>query len=353
MGLCSSFAFLVLSPLIFGQTGVLQLGAPHRSGDTVSVPVRLEGAVSAGVSAMDFRLNYDPAVLQPVGIETGAAASAARKLVQANVATPGEYVVLMFGMNQDTITNGDIANINMRVVDAAAAGESRISIKDTTLSGVDATGLASAGSEATVFLDGPSNPDQPESPKPPEQKPPDSPSGEKPPTKPETDPRLREPLLNIGPSAPAPLPPVAKTRTEIRRSVNPLPGPRRAASEAEADFAARTQGLRDQLAGLPRGGASVDPKALAARAAADDETGSGTAGSEGIPGSDPLGTTHGPATSQPDVAARIADATTADSAPRSVSASSVENSTPKLVVAAIAVLALGAIVYGARRYFLS
>ncbi|MEK7794793.1 MAG: cohesin domain-containing protein, partial [Candidatus Hydrogenedentota bacterium] len=316
-------------------------------GDTISVPVRLEGAVSAGVSAMDFRLNYDPAVLQPVGIETGSAAAAARKLVQANVATPGEYVVLMFGMNQDTIASGDIANINMRVVDGAAAGESRISIKDTTLSGVDAIGLDSAGSEATVFLDGTSTPDDPATPSPPDQKPPDSPTGEKPP--PDSDPLLREPLLNIGPNAPAPLPPVAQNGTDLRGSLNPRPGSRRPASESEADFAERTQGLRAQQAGLPQGGASVDPETLATGPAASNATGLGTLVSSAAGRLNSAGPAVQAISHQPGLATRGAEGSIVSSAGSNAGPPN-PSSKRKFLVAASTVIVLGAIVFGVRRY---
>ena len=137
-----------------GQTGVLELGTPVAVGETIRVPIQLGGDVGNGVSAMDFRLNYDPAVFEPVEVSAGAALQAAGKLVEANVARPGEYAVLIFGMNQSGVTGGEVAQIALRVLDKPPSEGSELAITNTTLSLANAQRLPSRGSTRTVSFDG-------------------------------------------------------------------------------------------------------------------------------------------------------------------------------------------------------
>lgn len=94
--------------------GTLQLGEATVEDNQVVFPVILGGDVGRGVSAMDFRLNYDPTVLAPVSAVAGPAAIDAGKSVMANVRRPGEYVVVMMGMNQTTCTSGEVVTIIMQ-----------------------------------------------------------------------------------------------------------------------------------------------------------------------------------------------------------------------------------------------
>ena len=136
------------------QSGTLQLGAYGVNGRTLSMPIALEIAGATGVSAMDFRVTYDPAVFEPISLRAGAAASQADKLITGNVAAPGQYVVLMFGMNQTTLSAGEIATIDFRVLDAPSTGSTEITLGGTTLSSPDALDIPSRGSRSTVPFDG-------------------------------------------------------------------------------------------------------------------------------------------------------------------------------------------------------
>ena len=118
------------------------------------MPITLEIAGATGVSAMDFRVTYDPAVFEPISLRAGAAASQADKLITGNVAAPGQYVVLMFGMNQTTLSAGEIATIDFRVLDAPSTGSTEITLAGTTLSSPDALDIPSRGSRSTVPFDG-------------------------------------------------------------------------------------------------------------------------------------------------------------------------------------------------------
>jgi len=147
--------------------GVLSMGSPTVDGTNVTVPVYLEGDLSSGVAALDFTLRYDPAVLAPNGVRAGEAAAAADKGVQYNMTSPGQYVVMMFGLNQSTMEAGKVAEITLRRVGTSDAGDTNVSIDGTTLASLEGQTIASRGSSATVTLGNlpPAAPDpQPEEP---------------------------------------------------------------------------------------------------------------------------------------------------------------------------------------------
>jgi hypothetical protein len=140
--------------------GVLNIGTPAVDGNNVTVPVYLEGNIDDGVAALDFTLRYDPSVLAPNGVRAGDAALAADKGVQYNMTSPGNYVVMMFGLNQSTMDAGKVADVSFRRVNVAAGAETNLSIDGTTLASLAGQTIASQGSSATFQLDGIS-PDDP------------------------------------------------------------------------------------------------------------------------------------------------------------------------------------------------
>lgn len=139
------------------HAGTLRVGAPEINGTRVILPVLLEGDVSNGVAAMDFVVQYDPAVFEPVSAEAGAAAVAARKQVQSSEISPGNYVVLLFGMNQTTITGGPVANIVLNTKGQPPENQSAVTIEETTLSSVDGLEIPSSGSAQTVTFPPPTD----------------------------------------------------------------------------------------------------------------------------------------------------------------------------------------------------
>jgi hypothetical protein len=235
------------------QAGEIRLGAPEISGGTVKVPVSLDGNVGEGAAAMDFRFRYDPSVFEPVSIQAGAAASAAQKLVQANVVRPGEYVVLVFGLNQETVAAGEIANITLRRLDETATGASELRIANTTISLPNATDLASSGSTVTVDFGAP----------PTENPPPDP--GESPPEAPETPPPAEPETPQSPPGSPGGTPPLpskgqpasAGVVDSSAQAATSLPTARPVPGEGSGRQLAQADALRAEL---PRGGAEAVDK---------------------------------------------------------------------------------------------
>lgn len=123
--------------------GTLQIAPPKVEGNQVTIPVVLGGDSANAVSALDFRLTYNPEFLRPVSASAGTAASSADKRVMANVSAPGEYIVVMMGMNQATCTSGEVAKIVMERVSDSRDADWGLGIARPTLSSLDGAVIAS------------------------------------------------------------------------------------------------------------------------------------------------------------------------------------------------------------------
>jgi hypothetical protein len=134
------------------EAGTLVAGDPSVAGSNVIVPVLLQGDVGTGVATLDFTFRYDPAVFEPVGAQAGPAAQSARKDVQSNMINPGEYVVLVFGMNPTTMQQGEVVSVTLRRIETQAASQSHVAIRNTTFSSADGREIPSEGSTRTVNL---------------------------------------------------------------------------------------------------------------------------------------------------------------------------------------------------------
>lgn len=114
-------------------TGTLQIGDVTVENNQVVVPVVLGGDVGPGVSSLNFRLQYNPAALQPVLASVGDAAAGAEKQVLAST-KQGEYIVVMMGMNQKTCSSGEVARIVLQQTGQAETSDWALGIANPTLS---------------------------------------------------------------------------------------------------------------------------------------------------------------------------------------------------------------------------
>jgi hypothetical protein len=117
------------------------------------VPVYLQGAVTEGVAALDFYLAYDPNILSPVRVEPGQAAVNAGKDVQARLANDGQYIVLMFGLSQTAIQEGEVVRIILEKHGNPENGETPVSITNTKFASLPGLEIPSQGSSATLLSD--------------------------------------------------------------------------------------------------------------------------------------------------------------------------------------------------------
>lgn len=120
----------------------LTLGAPTVEENRYVFPVELRA--SGEVAALDFRLRYDPAVFRPITADRGAMAVAADKLVTGNVPRPGEFKVVMMGLNQTQVQSGEVARLTLERIGNAEGAE--LAIESPTLATPQGEAIAADGS---------------------------------------------------------------------------------------------------------------------------------------------------------------------------------------------------------------
>lgn len=134
--------------------GNLRVGSARVNGDQVTVPIMLDGDVGKGVSTLNFKLDYDPNLFEPLAATAGKAASAADKSVQANAPAKGEYRVIMMGLNQNALTSGEVANIVLRKVGSSDTGRAELTVSQTTFSSPEGVEIPSQGGKGVIDLSG-------------------------------------------------------------------------------------------------------------------------------------------------------------------------------------------------------
>jgi len=81
--------------------------------DHLIVTLELTGGENA--TAINYTLRYDPEKLEPVGVTPGSSVSAGEKSLADNVVAPGQWTMVIMGLNQRTIPDGDIAIAEFRL----------------------------------------------------------------------------------------------------------------------------------------------------------------------------------------------------------------------------------------------
>lgn len=150
-------------PALATWAGDVSLGAPSVANNQVTFPVSIGGDMGTGVSALDFRFHYDPAVFRPVSVDAGSAAVDADKRIEWNVRTPGECVVVMMGMNQTLCQAGEVAQVVLQRLGEAAAGDYSFSIARPTLASAEGDVIDAKGTEGTYSFEAPPKNDNPDS----------------------------------------------------------------------------------------------------------------------------------------------------------------------------------------------
>ena len=144
---------LVILASLGAYAGVLNVGNPTVEDNLYTVPIVLNNGTD-GVAALDFRLQYDPAVFRPVSAMAGLAAQQANKIVTANMPAEGEYIVVMMGLNQTTLETGEVARVFFERLASPEAGQSRIEIIEPTLATLEGTEIPVSANGLTVRFAG-------------------------------------------------------------------------------------------------------------------------------------------------------------------------------------------------------
>lgn len=130
--------------------GTLYVGEPEQRSNQVIVPIQLESDAQNRVASLNFDFEYDPAVLQIVGVEPGEAASAIDKEVTGNLMEPGAYRVVMMSLQPTSLHSGEVARLVFQRTAPGLEGNVDVAIARTAFSSPEATTIPSQGSEAVI-----------------------------------------------------------------------------------------------------------------------------------------------------------------------------------------------------------
>ncbi len=117
--------------------GQLQIGSPTFSDDEVTLPISLNHSTTPGVASLSFELSFDPDVLEFDEASVGAAAASAGKDVQTSLPEPGRLIVVVLGLNTNTIGNGVVTDITLGVLDSPASLRSTVTVESTVFAPAD------------------------------------------------------------------------------------------------------------------------------------------------------------------------------------------------------------------------
>lgn len=146
------FGFLLIIVVAAeGWAGSIQPGAVTVEEWECQVPLLLVGGESQ-VAALDFHLVFDPAVFEPVAAEPGPAALRAGKMVTANAAEPGRYIVVVLGLNQTPLEDGVAVVVLLRQIGGQDGGVTMVAVQQPTLASWDGKALPSEGGAVAVSL---------------------------------------------------------------------------------------------------------------------------------------------------------------------------------------------------------
>jgi hypothetical protein len=155
---------LVLLPVMFGlligisamaqSAGIIVGSAPGIPGASVTVPISFT-AGATGVSTLQFDLIFS-SLLTYSGTTSGPAATAAEKSVSSNAITGGARI-LVFGLNQNSIGSGVIANLQLNISGSAPAGTIPITITGIVASDALANAVSTIGTAGGVIAFSPSD----------------------------------------------------------------------------------------------------------------------------------------------------------------------------------------------------
>jgi hypothetical protein len=125
-------------------TAVISAGSGSGNpGDTnISVPVRLNSQDGAQVAGLDFVLSFDSNRLNVFEITIGSAAKSVGKDIGWSHLSSDRVKVIIFGLNQNAIPNGKVANVIFKVLAGAAPGTSPLTLSNATASDPNGDGIA-------------------------------------------------------------------------------------------------------------------------------------------------------------------------------------------------------------------
>ncbi len=101
--------------------------------------------------AFNLDINYDPNVLENPSIVLNTQLVTNKEIAQ-NKISDGKLRIICYGINQDIISQGAIADISFKVKTTAVIGTTQVSISDVVVANANASAIVSTKTDNSVTI---------------------------------------------------------------------------------------------------------------------------------------------------------------------------------------------------------
>lgn len=137
-----------------GATLTIGQGNGHIGTFGVVVPISLTSSSGINVAALNFDIQFDATKLAVLDVTLGAAAAAAAKEVHFATPTTGTLRVVIYGINQNRIGNGVIANAVFDVAMSVSEGTIPLTLANVVAASPEATAVPATNVNGSVVIAG-------------------------------------------------------------------------------------------------------------------------------------------------------------------------------------------------------
>ncbi len=153
--LAMAFLMLVFSCGLRAQSVQIDMASvPGSAGATVQVPVHLYSFGGAQPAGLQLGLDFNPAVLTFRQASAGPVATAAGKSAQANSPSAGNLRLIVFGLNQNVMSDGIVAYLEFQIAAGAAPVATPLTASSASAAGSQAQNIQAVGGSGAVIVGG-------------------------------------------------------------------------------------------------------------------------------------------------------------------------------------------------------
>jgi len=124
---------MILFPA-FAHAATLSCPAVTTAGEEFVIPLLLQSSGKEQVAGLQFDLALDSSVFALRGVDTGSATTTAGKLVSSNAMGSGKLRIIIAGLNQTAIPNGELIRLRLVPQSGADSGVYELKLSGVVLS---------------------------------------------------------------------------------------------------------------------------------------------------------------------------------------------------------------------------
>jgi hypothetical protein len=121
-------------------------------GQNVVMPLILTNGGTPQISAVTLEISYDATKLSATQVQIGNAANGAAKTVSSSNPSAGLLRLVIYGLNQNSISNGQITLITFHILSGAATGFTPLNILNLTASNKDGTAVTVTAQNGSITV---------------------------------------------------------------------------------------------------------------------------------------------------------------------------------------------------------